>query len=114
MHETAAGGKLHGERAFQAFLREKMFQTITSRLLRQEDTLFYRYAKVRSLSATTAVNSGSSALEEELRLEVTELRKQLDEERGEKDYVYNYSAELEETVQRVEKERFSLRAQLEI
>jgi hypothetical protein len=112
-HQTATGEKLHGEPAFQAFLREKMFQTVTSRPLRQEDTLFYRYAKVRGLSAATTPGKDSSPAEEELRLEVSELRKQLDEERGEKDYVYNYSADLEETLQRAEKERFSLRAQLE-
>jgi hypothetical protein len=90
-----------------------MFQTTTSRPLRQEDTLFYRYAKVRGLSAATAPGKDSSPVEGELRMEVSELRKQLDEERGEKDYVYNYSADLEETLQRAEKERFSLRAQLE-
>jgi hypothetical protein len=112
-HQTATGEKLHGEPAFQAFLREKMFQTITSRPLRQEDTLFYRYAKVRGLSAATAQSKDSSPVEEELRLEVSELRKQLDEESGEKEFVYKYSAELEENLQRAEKERFSLRAQLE-
>lgn len=105
--------KIYAESAFQAFLKEKMFQTITSRPLRQEDTLFYRYAKVRSLSAGTAPCQGSSPVEQELRLEVAELRKQVEEERGEKDYVYNSSAELEENLQRVERERFNLRAQLD-
>jgi len=101
---------LSGEPAFQAFLKQKMFQTIASRPLQQEDTLFYRYAKVRGLSAGTPPRVDASPVEQELRLEVTELRKQLDEEKGEKDYVYNYSADLEENLQRVERERFSLRS----
>ncbi|MCX6620340.1 MAG: hypothetical protein NTY38_04555 [Acidobacteria bacterium] len=114
-YEDALNTKtLRSEPAFQAFLKQKMFQTITSRPLRHEDTLFYRYAKVRSLSSGTTTHLNVSPLEEELRLEVAELRKQLDEERGEKDYVYAYSAELEENLQRVEKERFNLRAQLEV
>jgi hypothetical protein len=110
---TLSAEKLYAEPAFQAFLKEKMFQTIVSRPLRHEDTLFYRYAKVRGLSAGTLPRVDASPVEQELRLEVAELRKQLDEEKGEKDYVYNYSADLEENLQRVERERFSLRAQLE-
>jgi len=106
--------KLLGEEAFQAFLKEKAFHTVASRPLRQEETLFYRYAKARALSEAAAQQVGRAGVEEELKLEIDELRKQLDEERGEKDYVYNYSAELEESVQRLEKERFSLRAQLDI
>ena len=105
--------KMYGETAFQSFLKERMFQTITSRSLRGEDTLFYRYAKVRSLAGGTVSEQVASPVEDELRLEIAELRKQVDEERGEKDYAYNYSAGLEENLQRTEKERFSLRAQIE-
>jgi hypothetical protein len=105
--------KLQSEDAFQHFLKEKMFQTIASRPIRSEETLFYRYAKVRSLSAKSAEHAGSSQMEEELRLEIEELKKQAEEERGEKDFAYNYSADLEESIQRLQKERFNLRAQLE-
>lgn len=106
--------KLLGEEGFQAFLREKAFQSVSSRQLRHEDTLFYRYAKIRSLSDETSGRTASNEVEEELRLEIAELRKQIEEERNEKDYVYNYSAELEENTQRLERERFTLRAQLEL
>jgi hypothetical protein len=111
--ENFSSQTLRGEPAFQKFLKDKLFQANTSKPLKQEDTLLYRYAKVRSLSLVTARQTGSSTAEQELRVEIEELRKQLEEERGEKDYVYSYSAELEESVQRLEKERFSLRTQLE-
>lgn len=106
--------KLLGEDAFHAFLKEKAFQTLSSRQLRHEDTLFYRYAKIRSLANETSNRTATSAVEQELRLEIAELRKQIDEERNEKDYVYSYSAELEESAQRLERERFNLRTQLEL
>jgi hypothetical protein len=41
------------------------------------------------------------------------LRKQLEEEKNEKDSLWNYAAELEENTQRMERDRFSLRIQLD-
>ena len=106
--------KLLGEAGFQAFLKEKAFQTVSSRPLRQEDTLFYRYAKIRNLSNETAGRAASNELEEELRVEIAELQKQVEQERNENNYLFSYAAELEENAQRMEKERFNLRAQLEL
>lgn len=108
------GNVLRSEAGFQAFLKEKMFQTVASRPLRQEDTLFYRYAKMRALSERNAAKSGANTAEAELRLEIDELKKQVEEEQGEKNYVWEELAKQEEAVQALERERHNLRAQLEI
>lgn len=104
--------KVSGGDAFQLLLREKLFHEVASRPFRHDETPFYPYAKMQALS-TKAADGNTASLLEALTLERDELKKQVEEERGEKNSVWDELAKQEEAVQALEKERHKLRAQLE-